>query len=479
MSIQEKLKLIAAYKERNTRLLQNKILYKFFEPGTKLSIDHYKKHKEFFDAGRIHDVRLMIAGNRVGKTESCGLFELVCHAIDYYPSWWTGRRFTGKSNINIWVCGDTRKTCRDILQYKLCGPLVDFGTGLIPKSAFSNIPFMRNQGIGNALDAIYIKRPNGIATVYFKSYDSGRDQFQGTEIDIILLDEECPIDIYDECGMRIMTSRGMIMLTFTPLMGTTPLIMLLFNNEGDGIYIVRASWDDAPHLSEQDKRKAEKLIPPWLRDARMRGIPSLGSGAIYPHTFEESEVDHFVIPDTFKRGYGMDVGWNRTALLFYAIDPNTHIKYITSEYYVGEKVPYDHAKTLMAMGCEWMRGIIDPGSLASSQMDGRNLFFTYKDTLKFDIVKANNAVETGLVKTYEGLVTGKIKFFKGLTNFKKEYIMYQRDEKGNIKKSNDHLMDCLRYIVMDEGKNAMSKEEYKRKQNKSDVHFGNNDIWSA
>ena len=40
----------------------------------------------------------------------------------------------------------------------------------------------------------------------------------------IWLDEEPPQLIYNECLMRILTTNGLIMLTFTPLQGTTPLV---------------------------------------------------------------------------------------------------------------------------------------------------------------------------------------------------------------------------------------------------------------
>ena len=52
--------------------------------------------------------------------------------------------------------------------------------------------------------------------------------------------------------------------------------------------VVSATWDDVPHLSPEQKTELWGSIPPYQRDARSKGIPQLGSGAIYP--VAESEI---------------------------------------------------------------------------------------------------------------------------------------------------------------------------------------------
>ena len=78
-------------------------------------------------------------------------------------------------------------------------------------------------------------------------------------------------------------------------------------------YMVQAGWQDVPHLDDSAKRELMSSIPPYLREARMQGIPALGLGAIYPIPLEEVTCDPFAIQVFGKRGYGMDVGWARTA----------------------------------------------------------------------------------------------------------------------------------------------------------------------
>ena len=69
----------------------------------------------------------------------------------------------------------------------------------------------------------------------------------------------------------------------------------------DSKYLVTAGWDDAPHLDPKAKEELLSSIPPYLRDARSKGIPSLGSGAIYPISEDEISVPYFDIPVYWPR----------------------------------------------------------------------------------------------------------------------------------------------------------------------------------
>ena len=211
-------------------------------------------------------------------------------------------------------------------------------------------------------------------------------------------------------------------------------------------YVVHAGWDDVPHLDEQTKAELLASTPPHLREARSKGTPSLGSGAIYPIPWEEVTCHPFRIPDFWKRGYAMDVGWNKTAAMWGAQDPADGVLYAYSEHYMGQALPVVHAQSIKARG-EWIRGAIDPASRGRSQSDGKKLLTSYKQAgLKLTL--ANNAVETGLYEVWSLLMTGRLKIFTTLRNTADEYAIYQRDEHGKVVKKNDHLMDCLRYLIM-------------------------------
>jgi hypothetical protein len=79
--------------------------------------------------------------------------------------------------------------------------------------------------------------------------------------------------------------------------------------------------------------------PLHLRDARSKGIPSMGAGAIYPFTVDSIRINPIPLPPHFRRGFSLDDGWKVTAVGFYAYDPDHDILYKTAELYERESRP--------------------------------------------------------------------------------------------------------------------------------------------
>ena len=184
----------------------------------------YPVHVGFFGDGAIHRERVLIAANRIGKTDA-GCCEVTYHATGIYPEWWTGKRF--EEAVLIWIAGDTGKTVRDIIQNKLLGPRGSHGTGFIP--AHLLLHTTAKSGIADAVEGIYVTHVSGAnSLIMLKSSDQRREAFQGTAIHQIWLDEEPPEDIYVECLLRTAKTSdfpgGSLMMTFTPLQGLTKLV---------------------------------------------------------------------------------------------------------------------------------------------------------------------------------------------------------------------------------------------------------------
>lgn len=211
-------------------------------------------------------------------------------------------------------------------------------------------------------------------------------------------------------------------------------------------YLVQASWDDVPHLTEKAKAELLSSTLPYMRDARSKGMPSLGAGAIYPIPESEIVCEPFRIPVHFPRLYGFDVGWRKTAAIWLAHDRDVDIMYGYAEHYRGQAEPSIHAASIKARG-DWIPGAIDPASRARTQIDGRVLLAMYQNQGLL-LHEAENAVEAGLYEVFVRLSTGRLKLFRTLANTLMEYRLYRRDDKGKRIKELDHLMDALRYAVM-------------------------------
>jgi phage terminase large subunit-like protein len=201
---------------------------RIFPEGGPLRRELYRRHMEFFKVGAQYNERLFMAGNRVGKTVA-GSFEVCSHATGLYREWWEGRRFTHPTHG--WAAGDTNETTRDIIQKELFGDVAWVngrktfdGTGMIPRDCIG--PASWKRGVDNLADVVRVKHiTGGWSTIGLKSYDQGRRVFQGTAKHWIWLDEEPPVDVYGECLIRLMTTRGILLLTFTPLSGMSEVVL--------------------------------------------------------------------------------------------------------------------------------------------------------------------------------------------------------------------------------------------------------------
>lgn len=208
--------------------------------------------------------------------------------------------------------------------------------------------------------------------------------------------------------------------------------------------LITAGWDDVPHLDEQTKKELLDETPPWLRDARSKGTPSLGAGAIYPISESKVKYDPFPIPEWWPRCFALDVGWNWTAVLWGAFELETSTMWIYGEYLAGEELPQIHASAIRARG-PWIPGLIDPAANGRAQKDGEQLKVTYEQNA-LNLTNADNSVESGLHKCWTDLSIGRIRVASTLQRFWSEYRLYRRDENGKIVKKKDHLMDCMRYL---------------------------------
>jgi phage terminase large subunit-like protein len=191
----------------------------------------YPKQADFHRLGAVHRERLLLAGNQLGKTFS-GAAEVAMHLTGRYPDWWEGRRWDRP--IRCWAGSKTSEVTRDGVQRLLVGEPRDrqqWGTGLIPGDDL--LDTSSRQGVADALDGVMVRHATGgISTLGFKSYDQGREKWQGETLDLVWFDEEPPLDIYMEGLTRTNATGGMVFLTFTPLLGVSEVVMMFLTEAG-------------------------------------------------------------------------------------------------------------------------------------------------------------------------------------------------------------------------------------------------------
>jgi phage terminase large subunit-like protein len=194
----------------------------------------YIKQREFHAAGKQHDERLFMAGNQLGKTIAGG-FEWAIHLTGRYPDWWDGRAFD--SPVKFWAAGVTGESTRDNPQRILIGPPQQeemWGTGSIPFECIKETTPAR--GVPNSLDSCIVRWGGGgdvqaqESILSFKSYEKGREKWQGETLDGVWDDEEPPLDIYSEGKTRVQARNGILIVTFTPLLGMSDVVNLFLTD---------------------------------------------------------------------------------------------------------------------------------------------------------------------------------------------------------------------------------------------------------
>ena len=278
----------------------------------------YARQKEFLDAGARFSERLLIAGNQNGKTH-VGAYEAACHMTGLYPDDWKGRRFDKPTRG--WIAGETSLVVRDVQQKKLCGePGVDaaFGTGMIPKDLFVDKPSLA-RGITDAYDTIQVRHVSGgVSVARFKSYEQGRQKFQGETLDWLWFDEEPPMDIYSEGLTRTAATRGICFMTFTPLQGPTDVVNRFLDEPSPYRHAITMTIEDAEHIPPDEKARLIASWPAHEREARAQGVPMAPVSAVFPQNQGHAV---FVVDDGRARLHPVELlgrngqqAWLRTEL---------------------------------------------------------------------------------------------------------------------------------------------------------------------
>lgn len=460
----------------------------FFEP--------YPYQKAFFSAvseeryitphpkkeGVLSTVRWLQAGNQLGKT-TCAAIEVSYHATGIYPDWWEGHRF--RIPPRILVAGVTNDSTRDVVQNELCGNPRDdaeFGTGTIPKDKICD--FTRKPGVMNAFESVTVKHiSGGRAVIKFSAFEQKKGSFMGQRIDFGWMDEEPPWDVFSQFVRGTISTRGKLIVTFTPEEGLTQVILMLSEKLKKGWAIIRAGWADAPHIVN-DLEYMEQLkdqYPEFELKMRMNGEPFMGSGQVFLTPDDNIKIDPFHIPDHWPRICGIDFGIDHPfAASWLAWDRDNDVVYLYDSYKIKRETPPVHSSAIKRKG-DWIPVVWPHDGLQEDKGSGIPLADYYRDEglnlleEKFsnppsDLQKegqGGNGVEIGLIAMNDRMKTGGFKVFSTCYDFFEEKSTYHRKE-GKLIKLNDDVISSCRY--------AIQSLRFAEIEEKEDVYYGNVDM---
>lgn len=417
---------------------------------------------EFHNSGGMFRERLFRAGNQLGKTWSSA-YEVAYHLTGLYPDWWQGKRWS--RGVTGWALGESMESTRDTMQRLIMGRPGEWGTGTIPKHLIVGEP-KRAQGIADSLDTVIVKHVSGgLSRIYFKSYEKGRSKLQGETLDFAALDEEPPVEIYTEVLTRTNATKGIVWITFTPLLGMSDVVRMFLHSPTPERIDINMTIEDVDHYTPQERQAIIASYPEHEREARAKGIPILGSGRIFPVAESLLSVEAFKIPDHWPVIAGIDFGidhftaccwmaWNRDSDTVYLYDafrvrgaqfatPDKIAPIILSRgNWIPMAWPHDGLQTEKGTGiqlAEQYRGhgvnmLAEKASLPETGMEE-------------GIKTSRFSVEAAIMSMLEYMQTGRFKVFSHLNDFWEEFRIYHRKD-GKIVKKGDDLLSAVRYAFM-------------------------------
>lgn len=421
----------------------------------------HKKQMEFHKSNKRN--RWVFGGNRSGKTE-CGAVEAIWLARGIHPF----RK--NKKNMSGWVVSLSRQMQRDVAQQKILQYLNPMWIEEIVM--LEGRKSSANYGI---IDYIIIKNIfGGESKIAFKSCDQGREKFQGASLDFVWFDEEAPLDIYQECRMRIIDRKGDIFGTMTPLKGLTWVYdeIYLNKNNDDEIWFIFMEWADNPFLDKDEISYLSSTLSEDELQSRRYGKFIHNGGMVYSEFDVNTHViEPFNVPIEWYDNISIDPGLNNPlSAHWYAEDFDGNI-YVIAEHYEAKQTVEYHAEKIKGIckSLNWFVGsngmicsLIDSASNQRTLAGEKSVSELFYDNSILVNTNVNKDLFAGInkVKWYlkdaEGTV--RLYIFKNCVNLIKEIKSYSWGNGEVPLKKNDHALDELRYYLMSKSHNKFTKK---------------------
>ncbi|MCB1195009.1 terminase family protein [bacterium] len=407
----------------------------------------YDKQKRFIHSPA--PVKAFIGGNRSGKT-TAGAVDVILECIGQHPLQQTGVR---KQPPVFWrvVCVDFMNGIEKIILPKI--------KEWMPARFLINGDWRKSWKERTHT----LTLANG-SQIEFMSAQQDREKFQGTSRDGVWIDEEVDKGIWQECRMRLLDAAGRSILTMTPVNGMSWVYDDIYMRAGDpDIEVVVASTHENPHIDPVQIDAIAGGLTEEEQRVRLHGEFISWHGLIYKEFTDRPPhvIAPFEIPADWTRYIGIDPHLRTPTAAVFAACSNDGDIYVYDELFMEGLISEIAAaiKEKQA-GVDVFSAVIDPASKQPNPVSGVSVRDEFARCGVF-AKDAKKDVGVGINRVREYLkcdpVYNKPRLFVFDTcrQLRYEFMHYIWDDSSDTtrqmpRKKNDHLLDCLRYIIMEE-----------------------------
>ncbi len=311
----------------------------------------------------------------------------------------------------------------------------------------------------------------------FKTYQQDGQQWGGSTLDRVHMDEEPGTIHLKESRIRVMRREGQILFSMTPVEGLSHMYDVFEETieaaeSADGYAIttteagikralVYSDMDDNPWLTEVSKAQALEGLSEEERRARKEGKFVAMSGLIYARFDRDTHVIEPLdrLPDNVNVVVSIDPGFRHaTAVQWHYMDTADNMV-MFEELNLKEKTIAEVCEQIHLLNAKWkvepIYYVIDTAAANRNNQTGRSDQSEYADH-GIVTIPAQKKVTAGINRCRERLDTERFHVASNCVAFLREIRQYRwkkppkTESEGRAEpvKSNDHQMDAWRYAVM-------------------------------
>lgn len=454
---------LEALKRRKAALLRERL-----DIRKKVGIIHYRPHAKQgqFHAAANFKRRMVRAGNRFGKSQM-GCAEDCAYLMGE-------RAWVPKSDL-VRTLGIPQKPNKGLVITTDFDKVDEVWTSqkAAPGKIWQLLPsdFVKStsRNSSGVIDTIYCQNKSILRFDTVKSWQNNPQSSESSDYDFIHVDEPCPEDMWKAASRGLVDRHGPAWFTLTPLKEVWINDMFFprrYKESSDKAiqegsrWAIHGSMYDNPYLSREAIKEFEDSLTEDEKQCRINGLPLELSGLVY----KEFDWDRHVlqsVPQGWQafnkppRGY--TVYWaldphpqTPHAVLFCAVSPLGQ-RFFWSELFVHTTINL-LAKHILGNvdGYYVARAKCDPLAYINDPITGSNIEEELANNGVL-VEKATKALSLGILKVKEELRKENNLFFSPeLEETLWEFERYVWDKDNKPKDENDHMMENLYRILLDD-----------------------------